>query len=220
MPCLRGGAGPRRPLGPCNLPGSRSRRRNARGNARGAAGRAGDASDSEEEKKVSQEIHTNPTPERSAASGAGAAARVSTSRPARVAGTGITSDPLDTARLAAAVADPAAGAVATFDGRVRNHDGGRGVRAIRYSAHPSANEVLTAIATEIADREGLRALAVAHRVGELAVGETALAVAVSADHRAAAFGAVHDIVEEVKARLPVWKQQIFSDGSSAWSNLP
>nr|WP_233188003.1 molybdenum cofactor biosynthesis protein MoaE [Actinomyces qiguomingii] len=132
----------------------------------------------------------------------------------------VTPEPIDTARLADAVADPAAGAVATFDGRVRNHDGGRGVIAINYAAHPSANAVIAGIAAEIADRPGLRKVCVMHRVGDLAVGDTALAVAVSADHRVAAFDAVHDIVEEVKTRLPVWKQQLFTDGSSTWSNLP
>ncbi|CED90122.1 MAG: molybdenum cofactor biosynthesis protein MoaE [Actinomyces succiniciruminis] len=157
---------------------------------------------------------TNPTPERIDVTGA------CTPSTARIVRAEVTSASLDTARLAVAVADPAAGAVATFDGRVRNHDDGRGVSGISYSAHPSASEVIGQIAARIASRDGLRALAVAHRVGELGVGETALAVAVSADHRAAAFAAVSDIVEEIKARLPVWKQQILADGSRVWSNTP
>ncbi|SDM80768.1 molybdopterin synthase catalytic subunit [Actinomyces ruminicola] len=139
---------------------------------------------------------------------------------ARIVCAEVSSAPVDTGRLTAAVADPAAGAVVTFDGRVRNHDDGRGVTAILYSAHPSADEVIGTIAAQIAAREGLRALAVAHRVGELAVGETALAVAVSADHRAAAFAAVGDLVEKIKASLPIWKQQVFADGTRAWSNTP
>ena len=121
--------------------------------------------------------------------------------------------------LAAAVEDRAAGAVVTFDGVVRDHDGGRNVSEITYSAHPVAGEVIARIAGDIAGRPGLRALAVVHRVGDLAVGEAALAVAVSSDHRAEAFATCGEIVEEVKKRLPVWKRQTFSDGTSQWSNL-
>ena len=120
--------------------------------------------------------------------------------------------------LAAAVEDRAAGAVVTFDGVVRDHDGGRNVSEITYSAHPVAGEVIARIAGDIAGRPGLRALAVVHRVGDLGIGETALGVAVSADHRTAAFEAARDIVEEVKRRLPVWKHQIFDDGTREWSN--
>jgi len=160
--------------------------------------------------------HTNPNSDPTGSGVVGGTA----SATARIVRAEVTSAALDTAGLASAVADPAAGAIATFDGRVRNHDDGRGVTGISYSAHPGANEVIGQIVARIAARDGLRALAVAHRVGELEVGETALAVAVSADHRASAFSAVSDIVEEVKARLPVWKQQVFADGSRAWSNTP
>ena len=119
--------------------------------------------------------------------------------------------------LAAAVEDRAAGAVVTFDGVVRDHDRGREVTAIAYSAHPSADEVIVRIAREAAEQSGLRAVAVVHRIGELGVGDTALGVAVSADHRAPAFEAVRDIVEEIKKRLPVWKHQLFADGTREWS---
>ena len=119
--------------------------------------------------------------------------------------------------LAAAVEDRAAGAVVTFDGVVRDHDRGREVTAIAYSAHPSADEVIVRIARETAEQSGLRAVAVVHRIGELGVGDTALGVAVSADHRAPAFEAVRDIVEEIKKRLPVWKHQLFADGTREWS---
>ena len=138
---------------------------------------------------------------------------------ARIVRAEVCEAPVDVAELAAAVEDRAAGAVVTFDGRVRDHDAGRGVKGIAYSAHPSAGEVVARIAAEAAARPGLRALAVVHRYGELGVGQTALAVAVSADHRGPAFEAVHDIVEEIKRRLPVWKRQTFTDGSAQWSNL-
>ena len=140
-------------------------------------------------------------------------------RGARIVRAEVCETPVDVAELAAAVEDRAAGAVVAFDGRVRDHDAGRGVVGIAYSAHPSAGEVVARIAAEAAARPGLRALAVVHRYGELGVGQTALAVAVSADHRGPAFEAVHDIVEEIKRRLPVWKRQLFDDGSAEWSNI-
>ena len=136
---------------------------------------------------------------------------------ARVARAGVVREPVSVSELAAAVEDRAAGAVVTFDGMVRDHDRGRDVIAIAYSAHPSADEVMAQIAREIAGRPGLRAVAVVHRAGDLGIGDTALGVAVSADHRAPAFDAVRDIVEEVKRRLPVWKRQLFADGTHEWS---
>lgn len=136
---------------------------------------------------------------------------------ARVARAGVVREPVSVSELAAAVEDRAAGAVVTFDGMVRDHDRGRDVIAIAYSAHPSANEVMAQIARELAGRSGLRAVAVVHRVGDLGIGDTALGVAVSADHRAPAFDAVRDIVEEVKRRLPVWKRQLLADGTHEWS---
>ena len=136
---------------------------------------------------------------------------------ARVARAGVIREPVSIPELAAAVQDRAAGAVVTFEGVVRDHDRGREVTAIAYSAHPSADEVIVRIAREAAEWPGLRAVAVVHRIGDLGVGETALGVAVSADHRAPAFEAVRDIVEEVKKRLPVWKHQLFADGTREWS---
>ena len=139
---------------------------------------------------------------------------------ARVARAGVIREPVSVPELTAAVQDRAAGAVVTFEGVVRDHDRGREVTAIAYSAHPSADEVIARIAREAAEWPGLRAVAVVHRIGDLGVGETALGVAVSADHRAPAFEAVRDIVEEVKKRLPVWKHQLFADGTREWSGCP
>ena len=113
----------------------------------------------------------------------------------------ITCAPVSVAGLAAAVEDRAAGAVVTFDGMVRDHDGGRSVSGVAYCAHPSAGGIVARIADEVAGRPGLRALAVVHRVGDLRVGDTALGGAVSADHRAPAFEAVREVVEEVKRLL-------------------
>ena len=132
----------------------------------------------------------------------------------------ITEAPLDGAAHEKAVADPTAGAVVTFHGVVRDHDHGRGVTRLEYEAHPSAARVLAEVAAEIAADPDEHAVAVSHRVGILEVGDVALVAAVSSAHRAAAFAACARLVEEVKARLPVWKHQLFLDGTDEWVNSP
>jgi molybdopterin synthase catalytic subunit len=128
-------------------------------------------------------------------------------------------EPLDVAEHAALVDDPAAGAVVTFAGVVRDHDGGRSVRGLEYSAHPTAAAAVARVAEEVAARApGVRALAVSHRIGALTVGEVALACAVAADHRQAAFAICAELVDEVKRVMPVWKHQLFTDGTDEWVN--
>jgi molybdopterin synthase catalytic subunit len=135
----------------------------------------------------------------------------------RVARATVTTDVLSVAEHEALVADPAAGATVSFAGVVRDHDDGRGVDALDYSAHPSAAARVAEVAADVAARvQGVRALAVSHRVGPLAIGDVALACAVSADHRAAAFETCALLVDEVKARIPVWKRQQFADGTQEW----
>jgi molybdopterin synthase catalytic subunit len=134
--------------------------------------------------------------------------------------TAVTESPLDVAEHEAAVAHPAAGAVVSFAGVVRDHDGGRSVTRLDYEAHPSAAAVLAEVAAEIAKDPLVHAVAVSHRVGALGVGDVALAAAVSTAHRAEAFAACARLVNEVKARLPVWKHQIFTDGTDEWVNAP
>ena len=119
-----------------------------------------------------------------------------------------------------AVAVDQAGAVVSFAGNVRDHDRGRAVKALRYESHPSAEAVLREIAAQIAARGGVRAVAVSHRVGDLGIGDAALVAAVSADHRQDAFEACSDLVDEAKARLPIWKHQFFADGTDEWVNCP
>jgi molybdopterin synthase catalytic subunit len=117
----------------------------------------------------------------------------------------------------ALVSHEAAGAVVGFVGVVRDHDGGRGVTRLEYSAHPTASQTLADVAAEIAaDCQGVRAIAVSHRVGTLQIGDAALVAAVAADHRGAAFETCERLVDTVKARLPVWKHQFFADGSEEW----
>lgn len=132
----------------------------------------------------------------------------------------LTDQPLDVTAHEAAVAHPAAGAVVSFAGIVRDHDGGRGVSRLRYEAHPSAEAVLADVAAEIAKDPAVHGLAVSHRIGELAVGDVALAAAVATAHRAEAFALCARLVDEVKARLPVWKHQLFADGTDEWVNSP
>lgn len=117
----------------------------------------------------------------------------------------------------ALVAHEAAGAVVGFAGVVRDHDGGRTVTRLEYSAHPTAAQTIAEVAAEIAaDCSGVRAIAVSHRIGALRIGDAALVAAVSADHRAAAFETCARLVDTVKERLPVWKHQFFADGSEEW----
>lgn len=113
----------------------------------------------------------------------------------------------------------AAGAVVGFSGIVRNHDGGRSVLRLEYSAHPLAEQTLTEVLTEVAATSaGVRAIAASHRIGSLAIGDAALVAAVSADHRSAAFETCARLVDAIKEQLPVWKHQFFTDGSDEWVN--
>ena len=134
----------------------------------------------------------------------------------RVSISDVTQDSLDLQAHLAAVSDAAAGATVSFSGVVRDHDGGRGVTELEYHGHPPAASVVAEVATEIAARDGVIAVAVSHRIGLLRVGDVALAAAVSAAHRREAFAACSDLVDEVKRRLPVWKRQVFVDGSDEW----
>jgi len=127
--------------------------------------------------------------------------------------------PLDVAEHAALVEQATAGAVVTFAGVVRDHDGGRPVQGLEYSAHPTARAIVSEVAADVAARaHGVRAIAVSHRVGRLAIGDVALACAVAADHRKEAFETCSELVEEIKRLLPVWKHQSFTDGADEWVN--
>jgi molybdopterin synthase catalytic subunit len=109
-----------------------------------------------------------------------------------------------------------AGAVVTFAGIVRNHDEGRGVTALEYEAHPSAGDVMRDVARQVVDEFPAVTVAVEHRTGKLAVGELALAAAVSSAHRSDAFAACTRLVDLVKTLLPMWKLQHFTDGTNEW----
>lgn len=146
---------------------------------------------------------------------------VSTAPPVRVARAVVTEEPLSVEEHARLVEDDAAGAVVTFSGVVRDHDGGKGVRDLTYEGHPSAGQVIADVVADLSARwAGVRAVAVSHRVGALTIGDVALACAVAAEHRGQAFSACSELVDEVKARLPVWKHQHFTDGTDEWVNSP
>jgi molybdopterin synthase catalytic subunit len=130
----------------------------------------------------------------------------------------VTHAPISVADLATIVASERAGATVTFSGDVRDHDHGKQVAHLEYEGHPSARDVLTDIAREVGARHSVIALAVIHRIGSLAIGDAALVAAVSAAHRDAAFAACADLVDTTKARLPVWKHQVFVDGTDEWVN--
>ncbi|MGN6125420.1 MAG: molybdenum cofactor biosynthesis protein MoaE, partial [Humibacter sp.] len=130
----------------------------------------------------------------------------------------ISEEPLDESAVRDAVGSESDGAVVVFLGVVRNHDGGRRVTALEYSAHPDAERFLRECCRRVADATGLR-VAAAHRVGELVVGDVALIAAVASAHRAEAFAACADLVDEIKAGVPIWKRQRFEDGASEWVGL-
>jgi molybdopterin synthase catalytic subunit len=130
---------------------------------------------------------------------------------------GVTRDPIDSAELLSAVGGDHDGAVILFLGTVRDHNDGRNVRGVHYEAYEQmAEEVLAHIAGEAASELRGGSVAVVHRVGELAIGEVSVGVAVSSPHRAEAYQASRYVIEEIKKRLPVWKQERYLDGDQRW----
>jgi molybdopterin synthase catalytic subunit len=132
----------------------------------------------------------------------------------------VSTEPLDEALHEAAVDHPRAGARVVFCGVVRDNDAGRGVVELEYQGHPTAQSVLAGIAEEFAAEPDVLAVAVSHRVGVLRVGDVALVAAVATGHRQQAFSACGRLVDEVKRRLPIWKRQLFADGTDEWVNCP
>ena len=120
----------------------------------------------------------------------------------------------------AAVADPAAGGIALFAGAVRDTDHERGVTGLSYSAHPSAADELRRAAEVIAEKYPVIGIAAVHRVGDLAIGDLAVVLAVSCPHRAEAFDACRDLIDILKASVPIWKHQRFDDGTTEWVGSP
>lgn len=131
----------------------------------------------------------------------------------------ITSAPIDERLVRESVDADDCGAVVVFYGVIRDHDGGRsGVTQLDYSAHPEAEQLLSALVADEMARTGLRLCAV-HRIGSLTVGDAALVAAAAAPHRSEAFAAIEQLVERVKAEIPIWKRQHFTEGMTEWVGL-
>lgn len=130
---------------------------------------------------------------------------------------GISGEPLSVADVYASVADvPSAGGVALFSGVVRDEDAGRGVTGLQYEAHPTAVAVLREVVEKVAAEYPVHAVSAVHRVGDLKIGDIAVIVAVACRGRAEAFAACHQIIDRLKESVPIWKHQLFTDGTSEW----
>jgi molybdopterin synthase catalytic subunit len=124
--------------------------------------------------------------------------------------------PIDAEAVAAEVADDLAGAVATFQGTVRSQSRGRAVIALEYEAYSGmAENVMDEIADEVKSRYKLCAVAVTHRLGRVEIGETSVAIAVSAPHRQDALAACRDVIDALKERVPLWKKELY-EGGEEW----
>jgi molybdopterin synthase catalytic subunit len=133
---------------------------------------------------------------------------------------GIRDEPFDAAEVLEAVADPTAGGVVSFTGLVRAEDEGRAVTALEYTAHPGAEAELERVAAAVLAETGAVRVAALHRVGRLEIGDVAVVVAASAAHRDEAFVAARRLIDDLKATVPIWKDQHFVDGSHEWVGLP
>jgi molybdopterin synthase catalytic subunit len=126
----------------------------------------------------------------------------------------ITTDPLDPGPLVAAVRRDDAGAIALFFGVVRNENMGRRVQYLEYDAYPEmALKKMREVADEVRAKFPIAEIGVMHRIGRLEIGETSLLVAVSSGHRREAFEACHYAVDRIKQIVPIWKKEVWDDGS-------
>ena len=132
----------------------------------------------------------------------------------------IRSTPLDASEAIAAVEDDAAGGLTVFVGTVRNHDSSRPVSHLEYSQHPTALDRLREVTDAVAGRHPVTGVAAIHRVGRLDGGDVAVVVAAAAAHRGQAFEAARDLIDDLKATVPIWKHQVFADGDEEWVGLP
>jgi molybdopterin synthase catalytic subunit len=128
--------------------------------------------------------------------------------------------PLDIAEVVASLEDDASGGLTLFVGRVRNHDHGLDVEGLEYSAHPQALERLTAVCEQVVAEYDVHAVAAVHRLGTLAIGDIAVIVATTAAHRGDAFAASRALIDTLKAEVPIWKHQLFADGTQEWVGTP
>jgi molybdopterin synthase catalytic subunit len=128
--------------------------------------------------------------------------------------------PLDVTEVLDAVDDRSVGGIDVFVGTVRDHDHDQGVTGLEYSAHPTALARLQEVAAGVAERYDVLALAAVHRVGRLEIGDVAVVVAAATVHRAEAFEASRALIDELKETVPIWKHQLFTDGTEEWVGTP
>jgi molybdopterin synthase catalytic subunit len=128
--------------------------------------------------------------------------------------------PLEVTEVLDALDDDASGGVTLFVGRVRDHDHGKGVVGLDYTAHPSALDRLREVCEKVAADFDVHALAAVHRVGSLAIGDVAVVVATASAHRGTAFEASRALIDTLKAEVPIWKHQRFGDGTEEWVGSP
>jgi molybdopterin synthase catalytic subunit len=128
--------------------------------------------------------------------------------------------PLDVAEVLAVLDDDASGGLTLFVGRVRDHDGGRDVDGLDYSAHPTALEKLREVCERVAGEYDVHGLAAVHRTGRLAIGDIAVIVATTSSHRGDTFAASRALIDTLKAEVPIWKHQRFEDGTDEWVGTP
>jgi len=131
----------------------------------------------------------------------------------------VTTEPLSVQQVNDLVKRPTDGAVVTFDGIVRNNFDGRSVRYLEYEAYAAmAEKKLAEIGAEVQHKFAIGAIAMVHRIGRLEIGESSIVIAVAAPHRHAAFEACSYAMDRVKAEVPVWKKEFFTDGADHWVN--
>lgn len=129
----------------------------------------------------------------------------------------ITEHPINLASFLTQPPDPSSGGVASFVGVVRNHHEGKDVLRLFYEAYSAmAEKVMGEIIAEVIAKTGARAIRAIHRTGWLEIGDAAVAIVAEAPHRAEAFAACRATIDEIKHRLPVWKKELYTDGSDAW----
>lgn len=134
---------------------------------------------------------------------------------------GITDQPIDASAVIDSVRSPAAGALVIFEGTARDHHAGRRVVTLEYETWPEmAQQELERIAGEAqAKWHGVR-VAIVHRTGVVPIGEAAVVIATSSPHREEAYASNRYLIEQLKLRLPVWKKEIYEDGSAWQANAP
>jgi molybdopterin synthase catalytic subunit len=129
-------------------------------------------------------------------------------------------EPLSVDEVHTALADQSAGGVAVFVGTVRDHDAGRSVERLSYSAHPSALDRMRELAEKVVASHDLVAAAAVHRVGDLDIGDISVVVGTAAVHRGEAIEACRSLIDDLKATVPIWKHQRFVDGTDEWVGTP